>query len=239
MSDNAERPSPFTRPGFIAAAIVIVIILVAGGIAVVSGLNSRATPHPTATETSGPIGSPVDESVCGLDGFETESTLTAAPDNEWELVGTVAAPTDPAIGPGVVADGFRSCFAHTTEGALFATVNFLALGTDSTTGPRLPDLVAAGPGRDALLEQIANAGPGGSTSDVRGQIAGFKIGAYSSSAATVDLAINFNDGRLASFPIKLTWEDGDWKIVLADDGSLPLSPAGLQSLGGYIPWGGA
>lgn len=246
MSDGSGAPkSPFTRPGFIAAVAVIAVVVLVGMIAVVSGLLSRQDPGPTPTETAtatataDPDAPTADDlSVCGLEGFERTSSLDAAPENDWELVGTIAAPTSGAAGPGVVDDGFRSCFAHTAEGALYAAVNFLAIGTDDTIRPRLPELVAEGPGRDAAEEALAS-GSGGGIAGPRAQVAGFRIGSYDGTNVTVDLALNYNDGRLISAPLKLVWEDGDWKMVLTDTGALPLDAALLSNLGGYIPWAGA
>ena len=240
MSDDSTQPSnPFASRGFIAAAIVIGVILLAGVVVLVTALTAPHTPvaQPTSTP-SGPIASGDDKSVCGLKGFETESSLTAAPTHtKWELVGTVATPTDPNCpGPGRIdSDGFRSCFAHTAAGALYASVNFIALGTDGTLRPRLTELVADGPGKDAIASSDPNAG----SDSARAQLAGFKVDSYDGGSATVDLALNYNTGDLVSVPIKLVWEAGDWKLVLAEDGSLPLKPAQLQSLGGYIPWAGA
>jgi hypothetical protein len=236
--DNAQPNSPFTSRGFITAAIIVGVIVLAAVIVLVTTLTSPHDPiaQPTSTPSS-PVASGTDKSVCGLPGFETQSSLTDAPKTKWELVGTVAAPTDPkGAGPGKVeSDGFRSCFAHTATGALYAAVNFLALGTDGTLRPRLTELVANGPGKDA----IANSNAAGSSSSARAQVAGFKIDTYDSKSATVDLVLNYSTGSLVSLPVKLVWEDGDWKLVLTDTGELPLKPAQLQSLGGYIPWAGA
>lgn len=236
--DNTQPANPFTSRGFIAAAIVVGVILLAGVIVLVSALTApKDDPVPTPTASSGPVASGDDRSTCGLEGFETESSLTAAPETDWELVGTVAAPTDEdGAGPGVIeSDGFRSCYAHTAEGALYAAVNFVALGTDGTLRDRLTDLVAEGPGKDA----IANSEGTGDPSNSRAQVAGFKVSTYTDEAATIDLALNYNTGQLVSVPLKLIWEGGDWKLVLTDEGELPLSPSELQSLGGYIPWAGA
>lgn len=240
MSDDSTQPSnPFTSRGFIAAAIVVGVILLAGVIVLVTALTAPHTPVAKPTSTpSGPVASGDDKSVCGLPGFETESSLTTAPTRtKWELVGTVATPTDTkGAGPGRIdSDGFRSCFAHTATGALYASMNFIALGTDGTLRPRLTELVAEGPGKDAIASSDPNAG----SDSARAQLAGFKVDSYDGGSATVDLALNYNTGDLVSVPIKLVWEDGDWKLVLAEDGSLPLKPAQLQSLGGYIPWAGA
>ena len=239
--DNTQPENPFARRGFVAAAIVVGVIVLAGVIVLVTSLTSpKGDPVVQPTNTGGPVAAGDDKSICGLEGFEEESTLTEAPDTEWELVGTVAAPTDPeGAGPGVIAaDGFRSCYAHTAQGALYFTVNFLAIGTDATIRDQLIDLVQAGPGRDAAQEAQENS-TGDSGSGIRAQVAGFKIGSYDGDSATVDRARNTSTGVLVSQPIKLVWEAGDWKVIFAEDGTLPLEPAQLQSLGGYIPWAGA
>lgn len=238
-NDNTQPSNPFTSRGFIAAAIVVGVVILAAVIVLVTSLT---TPKPVAGPTStrsGPVAGGNDESICGLPGFETESSLTTAPSTKWELVGTVAAPTDAKIGPGkIAADGFRSCFAHTAQGALYFVVNYLALGTDGTLRQQLPELVQAGAGRDALIQATSKSN-GTDSSGQRAQVAGFKIGGYDGRSVTIDLALNYSDGRLISAPLKLTWEPGDWKMVLSDTGQLPLAPAPLDSLGGYIPWAGA
>lgn len=240
MSDDNTQPSnPFTSRGFIAAAVVVGVILLAGVIVLVTALTAPHDPvaKPTSTPSS-PVASNDDKSVCGLPGFETESSLTAAPDTKWELVGTVATPTDrKGAGPGSQRDGFRTCFSHTAEGALFAAINYVALASDSRNIPKIPDLIAPGKGKDAALAQ-ATSSPNASTT--RLQVAGFKINSYSAGEATVDVvwSVTSQDNALVSFPTVLKWTGGDWKIVLNDDGQPPFAPVQLQSLGGYIPWAG-
>ncbi|MEU2205476.1 hypothetical protein ABZ469_14165 [Microbacterium oleivorans] len=234
---STDTPSPFRSRGFIVAAAVVGLIAMIAVVALIAGLlngdDDATPPTPTSTpaESTTPVGDD-DPSVCGLTAVEDSSSLTAAPTNTWELVGTMAAPTETEVGPGAVDDSLRSCFARTAEGALFAAVNFVATGTDANLGPRLIDLVAPGPGRDALEAQDS----AGSSSSLRAQVAGFKVAAYS---ATIDLALNYSDGSLVSVPLKLQWVEGDWKVEMTTSGDLPLAPAGLQNLGGYIPWSGA
>lgn len=238
---TADSQSPFRSRGFIVAAIVVGAIVLAAIVVLVTSLlgggdnNADPTPAPT-TSTSADPGS-ADPSVCGLEGFEETSSLTTAPGNEWELVGTVAAPTDAnGAGPGTIDDGFRSCYAHTAEGALFAAVNYVALASDSRNVPRLPELVEPGPGRDAALA----AGGGVGSSSTRVQVAGFKINSYSADEAVVDIAWNVTSSgsALVSMPVVLHWVDGDWKIVLDDNGQPPFAASPLENLGGYIPWAG-
>jgi hypothetical protein len=246
MTDTQPR-SPFSRPGFIASAVVIGVIVLAAIVvlvtSIVNGNNGDvdATPTPSVSaptspsESAEPTEDPADASVCGLEGFEEESSLDAAPTDEWDLVGTVAAPFDPeGSGPGLVdATGFRSCFAHTAEGALYAASNMLAMGSDARLQPLLADRAAVpGPGRDAAME----APP--SSTQFRYQISGYKV-TYTATQATVDLLVTGSGGELVSVPFLLQWSEGDWKTVLTDDGQQALPSAALQNPGGYTTWAGA
>ncbi|WP_392342544.1 hypothetical protein ACQ86L_0120 (plasmid) [Leifsonia sp. P73] len=245
MSDNQPSESnPFTTRRFILAAVIVGVVLLCAVVLVVSSViggqakpsaNSSGAPTSTPTQTSV---SAADRSTCGLPGFEKSGTLTQAPNSKWQLVGTVAAPTDPkGSGPGnVESSGFRSCYAHTPTGALYAAANMLAVVSDRSLVHEVADkLTMPGPGRDALLKQSAST----SGTTVRYQIAGFKLDSYSGDQATVDIAVNLSTGELVSFPFALQWDDGDWKVKTTDDGGFTLPPAQLQSLGGYIPWSGA
>ncbi|TFC56814.1 MULTISPECIES: hypothetical protein [Cryobacterium] len=242
MSDQSEQQNPFRSRRFVLSMVIVAVIALLAVIVLVSNLlggkdETAPTASPLPSTTAVPVDS--DPSSCGLEGYETTASLTDAPDTTWTLVGTVAAPSDPeGSGPGVTdSSGFRSCYAHTAEGALFAAANYVALGTDATMYDKMSALVAPGPGRDALIAMTEGADSGASSD--RAQVAGFAINSFDEKAATVDLALNYNDGQMVSLPIKLVWSAGDWKIVVADDGSMPIAPAALNGLGGYTPWSGA
>lgn len=238
MSTTQPR-GPFARRGFIAAVVVVGIIVLAAIIVIATSIardSSSRVAAPTATPTA-PAASASEKSICGLPGFETRSSLTVAPTNKWVLIGTVAAPDDPkGAGPGLDKGGFRSCYAHTAEGALFAAVNFVALSSDSRNSSKMYELIAAGKARDAAK---AAAGTPSTPSSSRAQVAGFKIDSYSATEATVDVAwsVTSNGGTLVSDPTVLLWQDGDWKIVITPSGA-PIAPGSLTDLGGYIPWSG-
>ncbi|WP_440711797.1 hypothetical protein [Herbiconiux sp. YIM B11900] len=241
---STETRSPFRSRGFIAAAVVVGIIVLAGIVVLVTSLTrggDTAAPQTPAPSTSAPA-STADPSVCGLPGDETTNTLDSAPDTTWELIGTLAAPADPEVsGPGTVdADGFRSCFAHTAEGALYAAANIFAMSTDSRLAPELSErYLLPGVGRDAVLAREA-AGDYAPSSSTRAQIVGYKINAYDGAGATVDLVLQVaNSGALVSIPTVLSWHDGDWKVVVDDSGNSPLDSAQVENLGGYTPWAGA
>ncbi len=236
---DPDSKSPFARRGFITAAIVVGVIVALGIFVLVMNLVSPPAQAPQLDPTTPPppTTSAADASVCGLEAFETESSLNQAPDVEWELVGTVAVPIDPAVGPGVIDDdGFRSCYAHTAEGALFATVNYFALSSDARTLPRISELLEPGPGKDAA-EEAATSEP---TANTRLQVAGFKVNSYTPEEAVIDVAwsVTTSGGQLVSLPIVMRWIDGDWKVALTDTGEFPFTSAPLDNLGGYIPWAG-
>src|SRR5687768_14039387 len=117
--------NPFTRPGFILSA-TLVVALVAAVIVIFflpkGGGAAQPAPSPSGGNASAAPAKPADaaeKSVCGLPST-SETALGSAPKSNWELVGKMAAPTDPkTFGPGVTdEDGFRSCFAHSPSGAL-------------------------------------------------------------------------------------------------------------------------
>ncbi|MES2171273.1 MAG: hypothetical protein V4479_11220 [Actinomycetota bacterium] len=223
--------------GLVAALLVagvVVACLVVALIGSFSGTRGPVSVPSTVrpSSTSGP------SSVCGLPGLDAKSSLVTAPSTSWTLVGLMAAPTDRGgSGPGIVErDGFRSCYAHTAAGALFAVANYTALDTDPRLAPQIPSkLLAPGSGRDAQLD----AGAPGTGANYRFQISGFAIRAYTRERAVVDLAATSSDGRLLSLPVEIVWSGGDWKIVTLPSGVLPYTAATLKNLAGYIPWSGA
>jgi hypothetical protein len=242
-TESTTESNPFTKPGFIIAA-ALVVALVAAGIVIFllpKGQNDAqpAPPavEPSSTTTASPSASAgADSSVCGLPA-SSETSLGAAPETKWELVGTMAAPTDPKIGPGKTdAQGIRSCFAHSPTGALYAAANLWALGSDPSKERALAEQLAAkGPGREAGMKAPQTQAP---SSAVKVQIAGFNV-SYTADQAVVDLAFKADTGALASVRTTLLWQDGDWKGVVADSGAPLDEPRQVRDLSGFIPWSGA
>ena len=249
MAEDIEQQSPFTRPGFVAATVVIALIVVLGLVIVIVNMN-RDDPDPappTSTSTEPTSAAPTSEppeavggaSVCGLPGEVLEGTLTAAPAAEWEYQGTVAYPTSDEFGPGATDDsGFRYCFQRSPEGALFAAANALATGTDQTlTAAWIDYFLAPGPYRAQLLDEEGS-GSASSTS-ARLRIAGFRLLSYDGSSARVDLAVRASaDGSdiTLSMIYNLVWSDGDWK--LSAESESPLDVATIPDVAGYVNFGG-
>jgi len=245
--DNNER-SPFTKPGFIlAAALIVALIAAVAVIALLPRGNEEPNTQPTtpasspAPATSAPA---ADESVCGLPSSD-ETTLGAAPESEWELAGKVVVPTEPeTAGPGTKEeDGFRACFAQTPTGALFAAANLIGLGSTDDVDLQLKfteQLVVPGVGQEAALDDLRQREKSStaSSSDASLQIAGFQLRSYKDDAANVDIAFRVDNGAIGHANIPLRWLDGDWKAELADNGQLLNDPVQLNDLSGYIPWRG-
>lgn len=240
-SDNSEK-SPFTRPGFIAAAIVVALIVVCGIIlAIVMFSRPADPPQPTATSSAAPAPSPTaaagGSSVCGLEGVELTGTVTQAPPTTWEYQGTTAYPTSADFGPAETdPSGFRYCFQHTPNGALFMAANAVAQGSDSAVSdPWSQYVVAEGTYRAELLSQV---GTPSSTAGTRTSVAGFRVLDYDGTSATVDLAVTSSSQGQAvtvSAVYSLTWQGGDWKI--SSDTPAPVDVASIPNLAGYIAWG--
>jgi hypothetical protein len=243
-TESTTESNPFTKPGFIiAAALVLALIAAAVVIFLLPQGQGNAQPAPAPSESSNSaaaspsVSAGGGKSVCGLPGSE-ETALGTAPESTWELLGTMAVPSDPSTaGPGTVGtDGLRSCFAQSPTGALYATANIWALSFNGYAKQVYLELAADSASRDKAVEAIKDGKDvgGGTTPDV--QIAGFIIQSYTPEAAVVELAIKSNDGGYGAFSTSLLWEDGDWKLDIPAAGGGTVRQ--ISDLSSFIPWAG-
>src|SRR5690606_1768692 len=191
--DNEEQ-SPFTRRGFVAATVVVAVIVVLGVVVGINATRDQASPSPTTepTDVAAPTAEPSPvaggPSVCGLDGEELGTArLTSAPAvDEWQYQGTVAYPVSAEFGPGETDPaGFRYCFQHTPEGALFAAAYAVGVGTDQRLVPAWIDyFVAPGPYREQFLNEASNS----STPPMSARLilAGFRLLSHHGEPARID-----------------------------------------------------
>ncbi|MCB5275513.1 hypothetical protein BJG92_03064 [Arthrobacter sp. SO5] len=247
-TESTTESNPFTKPRFIiAAALVVALIAAAIVIFLLPKGEDTAQPAtvpsaPAQSASASPSASNIaGKSVCGLPA-SSETTLGSAPKSNWELVGKMAAPTDPkTFGPGLTDDsGFRSCFAHSPTGALYAAMNVAALGSSgaSELEMKLADkLLVPGAGRDAAMRETS-AGASSSGNSTTIQVQGFLIKSYTASEASVDLAFKTDTGALGHSTLSMRWMEGDWKVKPADDGVTFSNVSQLRDLSGFILWAG-
>jgi len=244
MADEENEQSPFSRPSFIVAAVLVAALVVAG---VIVGVNiatrdngDDAQPAPSTTTSAAPSAEPTavagGASVCGLGGEKLSGTVTTTPQTEWQYQGTTAYPTSSTVGPADAdPSGFRTCFQHSPEGALFMAANAIVQGSDPATATAWADYALAdGQYHDTLAAQL------GASSGAQGRISieGFRILNYDGETARIDLAVATSSGAQAvkvSGVYELIWQGGDWKI--SSDVAEPLNIAAIPDTSGYTTWG--
>lgn len=247
LDDEKPQQSAFRRPGFIAAASVVgLLVIVAVVIIIVTALQPDSEPEPTpsSSSTSAPTpseGAAGGSSICGLDLVEMSGTLDQAPVTTWEFAGTTAFPVSAEFGPAdTTAGGIKTCFAQTPEGATLAAssgVGYL-LNAD-TMRPWQEYALAQGPVREQILSSAPPA-TGGGPSAIRNEVTGFRLLSYDGESAKVDVGVTVSgEGKTAylSIVMPLIWEDGDWRVNYSPS-DLTAQPAQLPNLAGYIYWEG-
>lgn len=249
MSDTSpdeNTRNPFTRPGFIASGVLILVLVAAvvviaflprndePGAATPSSSSSPSAPSSTTTATE----EGTQESVCGIPGSD-DTALGTAPESKWELMGTMAVPSAPEThGPGESTDtGVPFCFAQSPTGALYAAANIFASTMHGDPLSFYEQLVADSEARDEALAALAGEDqPSPSTDEQSFQIQGFQLDRYSNTSATVSLGFEIENGAVGSITLPLVWEEGDWKLLIEQSGA--PEPRQLNDLSEFIPWSG-
>jgi hypothetical protein len=243
-TESTTESNPFTKPGFIiAAALVVALIAATIVIFLLPKGQGNAQPAPapagpSSTSTASPSASAgAGKSVCGLPSSK-ETALGTAPESKWDLLGTMAVPTDPSTaGPGTVGkDGLRSCFAQSPTGALYATVNIWASSFNGYAKQVYLELSADSPSRDKAVQAIKEGKDVSGGTSPKVQIAGFIIHSYTPETAVVELAIKSNDGGYGAFSTSVLWEDGDWKLDIPPAGGGAVRQ--ISDLSSFVPWAG-
>lgn len=243
-TESTTESNPFTKPGFlIAAALVVALIAATFVIFLLPKGQGNAQPAPAPTETSSTAAaSPsasagAGKSVCGLPASR-ETALGTAPKSKWDLLGTMAVPTDPSTaGPGTVGkDGLRSCFAQSPTGALYATANIWASSFNGYAKQVYLELSADSPSRDKAVQAIKEGKDVSGGTSPKVQIAGFMIHSYTPETAIVELAFESKDGGYGALSTSLLWEDGDWKMDIPPAGGGAVRQ--VSDLSSFIPWAG-
>lgn len=217
----------YTTRGFVAsAALLFVIGLTSAATALLShGGRAPVRGHPVTA------GDRTWGSRCGL-AHGSQDSVVGPPAAAWALVGHIAAPRIPGVGPGVVTPGDRRCYQHSPLGALLAAANWLPVGmlaSDPRTGM---DHFVPGRLRDTFARQpVAAIDPNTTVATVA-----FRMTVLARDAVDVQIALRIN-GALGyvTLPMRWTTPQGDWRVQLLSAAE-PLDAGGLDSLADYIPW---
>lgn len=236
-TDLGTDKSPWTQPGFLAAAVIVAILLVLGVLLAVTGgrADNGTTAAPPPPPPPGAPAPDLEASACGLPAGDADVPVEP-PSASWELVGKMIAPTRPeTVGPGRTNGGYRTCFAHSPVGALYAGVNFWAALTAKPSANVYRRLASPSPARATAI-QNARREP---SKRLEGglQVAGFVFGSYEPDRATVKLAFRLEDGRLVAADTTMLWADGDWRYEVPLDQARG-SVGQIPDLGGLVAWKG-
>lgn len=242
------------RSWFPVAVVVVVVLVVAGIWLAVTDPSPQpaataptlptasVVPAPPSPAATTPAAAPVkSDSVCGLPGLAKEGTVSLAPaTTAWTYEGRTAYPTTQSAGPGGQSpQGWRSCFAHTPEGAVTAAAYVLAIGNSSNFQRKKGWASYALADSPIPKSQRVTAAVGSeSTSGSRVELLGFRLLSYDGASAQVEVAFRLSlTGRTgyygAVYPLR--WQDGDWKVYLATKDN-PFGLVQVPDLSGYIPW---
>ena len=241
-SDREPEPGG-RRPGrawTVAAAAIVALIVLAAVVVILSTRGGAkappagAAPAPAASAVASPSAAP----LAAQDQTVPDS---APPGVSWTLFQGVALPSSSSAGPGRITQPVYAGYAHTPVGALLATAQigyryFLTPGDGWRQVVR--DQVSPGPGHDAFVANRAKV----TTTDVApgglGQLAGFRFVTYGPDVAVIQLVSRFSSGTLQVSTDTVHWVDGDWQLQLQPDGGSSPTAQRVDTLSGFVPWGG-
>ncbi|MGY1438567.1 hypothetical protein [Streptomyces reniochalinae] len=254
-ADREESHSPWLRTGFVLAvaflgfvAVIGVVVLTSsepsdegGGAARAAASRKPAAPQPGGEGADGGSSTAADEEApCPRLGDTGKETPTAAPTGvTWKLFGTVALPASKGAGPAVAGGDMARCYAHTPVGALLATSQISVRYLAADDWLKVTRAQVRGAGRDPYITARTKSEREGESESgegaVQGQIAGFKFVTYTGDSAVIQTVWRFPDGRMQAATTTVLWQDGDWRLEYPAD---PPAPTPVDSLAGYVEWGG-
>ncbi len=246
---NQGSSSPWSSTRTQLATGFVVVLIVAGILIAIfhHGGGSHHSPQPTQPVASNPVSSstttgtaktsttkssPPAVGGCSLPAGNQTVPNAAPPDGlQWAAVGAMNAPQSPTIGPQHHRDGVGVCFAHNPTGALIAAFNIWASST--------ADIDTKIVWRETSIDVPSNVANEQGVLDKHGsfEIAGYKYGSYTSSAANVTVVLQSPKGGLLAIDMPMRWSNGDWKYVYNDSGGPVMQQLpGTTLTGAYVSW---
>ncbi len=251
--------SPWTRPGFVLAGVVVVLALACGLYLAIGGGGHHATASsssgrsttavPTTRSSTGRSTSPTKSKPggCNVPPGPQAVPQVAPADITWQLWRGVALPWSASAGPGSVHGDVAACFAHSPLGALLAAVQLpYRVGYSPHWLVAVDAMTVPNAGRQALIRQvrasIATQGTGflyapTPESQIQ-QVAAFQVVSYDGGTAVIDLVERSESGTMGVAPFTVQWLDDDWRLVLEPTGALSGPAQPVSSTVGYIAWAG-
>lgn len=179
-------------------------------------------------------------SVCGLAGSELKPTSQVnMPAMRSSLfVDSTYYYYNNLTGPGKRADGdVPTCYAHTSEGAILAAANLQVMrGAGKKKVEVVKTLTYENDAQQAILTKVRERGD--SATAVSTKIVGYNIEVIDENNAIVNLAFTRSDhpGELYKDTLKMTWNKGDWKVVIPADGKSEVEEISSITDAGMVPW---
>ncbi|GAA0573974.1 hypothetical protein HPO96_17035 [Kribbella sandramycini] len=256
MTETDDTKTPY-GPGFTAACIVIVAVLVCGVVLLVAGRGADAgdaTTHladPAAAAagarageagaplaTAEPAAPPVGRAGgCGGSASDRSVPSKAPAVDGWEVSNRVVVPRSAAVGPAKTdPDGFRRCFAHSPTGALYAAYNALAAMADQSKLVSIARrLMLPSAETEQLIRQLSKESATGFSSV---QPTGYRMLAAADDRVTVLLALPVESVYMSA-TLTLVWHQGDWRLQPPPPGEAVGAPfAQHRDLGDFVKWSG-
>lgn len=155
----------------------------------------------------------------------------------WTRFEGVALPFSPSVGPLSVKGDIARCYAHTPRGALLAAVQIsVRLDRSEKWQTILERQVVAGEGKAAYARVRASSKV--VPAKEAAQFRGFRIVSYTPQSAVVGtVSLDPVRGKRMARTTTVEW-DGEWKLVPTSDGASGSVPRAVDSLSGYVFWGG-
>lgn len=185
----------------VALLVVLVIVLIPRGgdnssTSASGGSNGAAQSKATSTVAAG---------TCGAGASDDQAVLDAAPkDTAWVTTdaGWIG-PVSKTAGP-MANSPIRSCFEHSAEGALYASV-WATIEINEAPEAYMPTVV--GPGAEAARQNRQ----GDTKTRTVVRVAGYRYVSYTPERATVRLLFQIPSGAYRSWDVVMEWHDGDWR----------------------------
>jgi hypothetical protein len=236
-TERQRRRRP--RPLFIVCAAFL-LALVLGSVAILALRDGEEQAPAAAPTPSAPVSTaPASPSPSVTEELDQTIPIETPSGVRWELWETVALPFSTEAGPRVVDGDVATGFAHTPTGALIAaTQTAVRYRVAQDWRSVLQASVDPGAGAEAWANLRAPLTLDPPQPGQLGQAAGFQFVSYTPDRAVIQYVAKFANGSMQMTSNTVIWDGADWKLVLTDDGGVSATAVPIESLSGFIPWGG-